>query len=189
MADRPTSRGPLAGVRALALTQERAALTAKELAELGAEVILIEPPGGEPLRRIGPFLDDRPGPDRSLAFYHAGHRSIVADLGTPDGRQRVRDLAAEADILIEDRAPGELAHYGLGYEDLAVLNPRLIYVALSSFGQTGPRRDWRATDLIGWAAGGPMSVTGPPEGPPVRAAGNQADQMARFGRPLGRWPA
>ena len=179
MADRPTVPGPLAGVRVLALTEERAALAVKELGELGAEVILIEPPEGASLRRIGPFLDDRSGPERSLSFayYHAGHRSVVADLGTAAGRQRVRDLAVAADILIEDRAPGELARFGRGHADLLALNPRLIYVALSPFGQTGPRRAWRATDLIGWAAGGPMSVTGPPEGPPLRAAGHQADQM------------
>ncbi|HEX2173275.1 MAG TPA: CoA transferase, partial [Dehalococcoidia bacterium] len=179
MTDRPIGPGPLAGLRVLDLTQERGALATKQLAELGAEVVLIEPPEGHTHRSVGPFLDDQPGPDRSLtfAFYHAGHRSIVADLATRAGQERVRSLAAGADLLIEDRAPGELAGCGLGYEDLKTINPRLIHVALSAFGQTGPRRDWRATDLIAWAAGGPMSVTGPPAGPPLRAAGNQADQM------------
>ena len=170
---------PLAGLRVLDLADERAALGGRLLADLGARVTLIEPPEGARTRRLAPFVDDRPGPDRSYQhlYFNANKESRVVDLTTPGGIAELRGLAAAADVLIETGAPGEMDGLGLGFADLRALNPHLIYVSATPYGLTGPRRDWKATDLTATAAGGLLHVTGDPADPPTHGAAFPAHTM------------
>ena len=170
---------PLAGLRVLDLADERAALGGRLLADLGARVTLIEPPEGAGTRRLAPFVDDRPGPDRSYQhlYFNANKDSRVVDLTTPGGIAELRGLAAAADVLIETGAPGAMDGLGLGFADLRALNPHLIYVSATPYGLTGPRRDWKATDLTATAAGGLLHVTGDPDDPPTHGAAFPAHTM------------
>ena len=134
----------------------------KLLADLGADVIKVEPPGGEAAREVGPFLDDEPGPNRSLSFWHynTSKRGITLDLDRPAGIDALRRLADHADVLLESRSPGTLPALGLEYETLSVGNPGLVMCSLTPFGQTGPWRDYRSSDLAHFAAGGQMASCG-----------------------------
>ena len=118
MTDAQTLPGPLAGLRILELADEKGQFCGKLLGDLGADVIKIEPPGGEATRRVGPFLDDIPHAERSLSFwyYNTSKRGITLNLETADGRQLFRRLAATADVILETFPPGFLAALGLGYE-------------------------------------------------------------------------
>ena len=150
------------------------------LAELGADVICVEPPGGSPARRRGPFADDVRDPEHSLYWWAwaRGKRSVTLDLTTEPDRETLRELAASADVLIESRAPGELARLGLGYEQLSLRNPGLVYVSITPFGQDGPKADWAATDLTVLAAGGPLWLYGDDDRAPVRVSVPQAFEHA-----------
>ena len=154
----------LSPYRVLDLTDERGHLAGYLLAVLGADVIAIEPPEGSAARRLGPFVGDEAGPDRSLTHlaYNRGKRSVVAD------DDAIRELARTADVLIESAAPGELAARGLGYDDLAAANPALVYASITALGQDGPRADWAMTDLTVMAASGALAITGDEDRPPVR---------------------
>lgn len=141
------------------------------LADLGADVVLVEPPSGSAARSVGPFVAGREGdPEASLWFwsYNRGKRSVALDLDDPRDQQRLRDLAASADVLIESDAPGAMAARGLGAEDLAEVNPGLVYTSISAFGQTGPKAGWAATDSIISAAGQLSNVVGDEDRPPLR---------------------
>jgi crotonobetainyl-CoA:carnitine CoA-transferase CaiB-like acyl-CoA transferase len=147
-------------------------------------VIKIEPPGGEPNRHIGPFLDDIPHPERSLSFwyYNTSKRGITLNLATADGCQLLQRLAATADIIVETFAPGFMASLRLDYESLCPRNPRLILCSLTPFGQSGPWRDYLSSDLLHMAAGGEMASSGydetdVPNGPPVAPGGGNAWHM------------
>ena len=170
---------PLNGIRVLDLADQRAALGGRLLADLGADVTLIEPPGGVSTRRQAPFLDDRAGPDRAYQhlYFNANKRSLVVDVETADGAEELRNLARAADVLIETRPPGELAALGLGYDDLRSLNPHLIYISATPYGQRGPRRDWRATDLTACAAAGLLQVSGDAADPPTHGPAYPAHTM------------
>ena len=140
-------------------------------------MVKIEPPGGEPCRRVGPFLDDIPHPERSLSFwyYNTSKRGITLDLETADGRRLFRRLAATSDVVLETFRPGFLASLGLDYESLRDQNPGLIMCALTPFGQTGPWRDYASSDLLHMAAGGEMASSGydeadVPDAPPIAQA-------------------
>ncbi|MBM4261162.1 MAG: CoA transferase [Deltaproteobacteria bacterium] len=148
----------------------------KLLADLGADVIKVEPPQGSPCRREPPFVNDQRGPERSLHFlyFNANKRGITADLDTAQGRERVLRLAQNVDVLIESAPPGSLSEIGLGYDDLRRINSRLIYTSITGFGQSGPYRDYRANNLVAFAMGGLMYVSGKPMAPPVNAPGQQA---------------
>jgi len=176
MAEPRTAPQALDGVRVLELAGAEGEYCGKLLADFGAEVIKVEPPGGSPSRGEPPFMDDRPGPDRSLPFlyFNANKKSITADLGTEEGRERVRRLGAEVDVVLESGAPGTLAALGLGYEDLRTANPGLVYASVTAFGQTGPYRGYRWSGLVAFAMGGLMYVSGKPSAPPVNAPGAQA---------------
>lgn len=160
----------LSPYRVLDLTDERGLLCGKILADLGADVLQIEPPEGSSARRLPPFLGDEPGLDRSLYWwaYAANKRAITLDLTRADGRALFERLAASAHFVIESGRPGELAALGLGYERLAAINPALIVVSISPFGQTGPYASWLASDLVGMGLGGFMYVTGDPDRAPLR---------------------
>jgi crotonobetainyl-CoA:carnitine CoA-transferase CaiB-like acyl-CoA transferase len=162
--------GALAPHRVLDLTTEPGWLCGRILADLGADVIKVEPPGGDPGRRRGPFLDDQPGDDTGLRwlFQNRGKRSIVIDLDAPDGQGQLRELAATADVLLESFPPGWMAARGLGYPQLAEVNPALVYTAVTPFGQEGPFAGYQGTDLVLAAMGGQAYLTGDPDRPPVR---------------------
>lgn len=166
----PAEAGMLSPYRVLDLTQAWCLLGSKILADLGADVIQIEPPSGHPARRIGPFYHDEIHPERSLFWwaYTANKRGITLDITTPDGQTLLKQLVATAHFLFESGAPGELAVLGLGYEELAAINPALIMVSITPFGQHGPYAHYQATDLVGMGLAGFMYVTGDPDRAPLR---------------------
>lgn len=165
--------GPLSHLKVLDLSRILAAPWAGQLlADLGAEVIKVERPGaGDDTRSWGPpFLKDADGKDTAEAGYYLavnrGKRSIAVSLDHPDGQRIVRELAADADIVLENFKAGTLKRYGLDADSLRAINPRLIYCSVTGFGQTGPRRDQPAYDFLIQAMGGLMSVTGERDGRP-----------------------
>jgi len=160
----------LSPYRVLDLTDERGLLAGKILADLGADVIQIEPPGGSPARNLGPFHGDDPLPEKSLFWwaYAANKRSITLDLEQKDGQALLEKLVVEADFLIESFSPGYLEGLGLDYERLAKINPKLVMVSISPFGQDGPYSHYQATDIVGMALGGFMYLTGDDDRAPVR---------------------
>ena len=170
----------LSPYRILDLTTERGMFCGQILGDLGADVIMIEPPGGSPARHLGPFYHDMPHPDRSLFWWalNRNKRSITLDITSSDGQMILRRLVAGAHFLIESDMPGALAAYGLGYDDLAVLNPALVYVSITPFGQDGPKAHYADSDLIILAAGGPLVLTGDADRPPVRVSVPQASLHA-----------
>ena len=168
--------GALAGLRVLELAENVAApYCAKLLADLGADVIKIERPGGDPSRRRGPFPDDQPHPERSALFLYlnTSKRSKVLDLEIEADRARFQALVDDADILIEDRAPGELEGLGLGFGVLSKRNPGLIVCSLTPFGQSGPNRLFKSEHLNLYHGGGHSSPFAAPKGnrAPSRAGG------------------
>lgn len=171
----------LTGLRVLELANERISFAGKLLADMGADVILIEPPGGDPSRSYPPFLDDQPGEDRSLYWwhYHTSKRGIVLDLDTPDGVQQFRELVQSADILLESEPTQRLAQLGLDYADLKLLRADLIHTAITPFGRNDPKSDRPTTDLTIMAGGGPPWSCGYDDHtlPPVRGLGNQGYHM------------
>jgi crotonobetainyl-CoA:carnitine CoA-transferase CaiB-like acyl-CoA transferase len=159
--------GPLSHIKVLDLSRILAGPWAGQvLADLGADVIKVERPGaGDDTRSWGPpFLKDRDGAETKEAGYYLsvnrGKRSVTVSIDKPEGQRIVRALAARADIVLENYKVGTLARFGLGYEDLKAVNPKLIYCSVTGFGQTGPRRDQAAYDFMIQAMGGMMSVTG-----------------------------
>lgn len=165
------STGALEGIRVLDLATPLAEATGRVFADLGAEVLKIEPPGGCPSRFVPPF-DPEPRDDagRMSLFWRVwglGKKSLVLDLATDAGRDALRALARGADVLIESFEPGSMADRGLGPEDLAALNPALLYVSVSPFGQTGPYAHDPATDLTLAAAGGLLNMQGDGDRPPI----------------------
>ena len=174
--------GALAGLRVLDLSTHRAHLCARLLADMGADVIKVEPPAGDEGRRIGPFYNDLPHHDRSLWFwfYNLNKRSLTLDLARPRGRELALALARSADVVIESFAPGEIARLGLGWEQLHGANPALILLSIAPFGQTGPYRDFAADDTVITALSGMLYVNGSPGRPPVRPLGLQAYHSAAY---------
>lgn len=190
----------LAGLRILDLTDLKGAMCAKLFGDMGADVIKIEPPEGDATRRIGPFLDDKPHrggnvsstrhetldtsplSERSLLFwfYNTSKRGITLDLNQPAGQELAQQLAAKADVLVESAAPGTLARLGLGYDELKQLNPNLVLTSITPFGQTGPYRAYRSSDMVAEALGGMIWTNGFPDEPPLHAMGLQAYHSASF---------
>ena len=176
----PGATGPLAGLRVVELAHERTEFADRLLADFGAEVILVEPPGGAHQRTYGPFVDDVPDPERSLWFWHYNTNKfgVVLDLDAPDGRARFRDLVAGADIVVEGETPGRLAALGLDDPDLRPTNPRLVWTSITPFGRDNPRALEPMTDLTVLANAGPVWSCGYDDHslPPVRGGGNQGYQ-------------
>ncbi|MFQ5380742.1 MAG: CaiB/BaiF CoA transferase family protein [Dehalococcoidia bacterium] len=166
----------LEGLKVLELCSERGSFAGKLLADMGANVIKVEPPGGDITRTYPPFLEDTPGPERSLFFWHynTNKRSVTLNLETDEGRAQFRRLAGAADILIEDREPGLMAGAGLDYPDLKRANPGLIYTSITPFGRSGPRAHEAATDLTLMASGGIAWMNGYDDHslPPVAGSGS-----------------
>ncbi len=163
----------LSPYRVLDLTNERGHLCGAILAQMGADVIAVEPPGGSSARRLGPFAGDVEDLGRSLHHwaYNRGKRSVVLDLTSDEGAQRLRQLAASADILIESSDPGELDALGIGYEALSQINPELVYVSITPFGSGGPKAHWAVSDLVLQASAVNMAMTGDIDRAPLRTGG------------------
>ncbi len=162
-------------VRVLDLTGEIGAYCTKLLADFGADVIKIEPPGGDPARNVGPFYHDQPGPDTSLTFLNlnTSKRSITLDLGDEGDREAFRKLAKTADIVVESFPPGYLDGLGLGYEGLCKLREDIIVTSITGFGATGTHAGYLAPDIVGVAMAGIMWLAGDPQDPPNLPFGNQ----------------
>ncbi len=156
--------------RVLDLTDERGLLCGKILGDLGADVVQVEPPGGSPARRLGPFYGGDPGLDKSLFWwaYAANKRGITLDLEHSDGRALLERLAVSADFVIESFEPGYLDGLGVGYSRMLELNPGAVVVSITAFGQDGPYAGYPASDITGMALGGFMHLTGDPDRAPLR---------------------
>ncbi len=162
---------PLEGLKVIELARILAGPWAGQtLADLGADVIKVESPDGDDTRTWGPpFIED--GGEKSAAYFHAcnrGKRSIVADFRTPEGVDLVRALIRDADVVIENFKVGGLAKYGLDYESLKAINPRLVYCSITGFGQTGPYRERAGYDFLIQGMAGIMDLTGDPAGEPQK---------------------
>ena len=162
--------------RVLDLSGPEAVFCGKLLADYGAEVIRVEPPGGDASRARGPFVGDAAGPERSLyfLFYNTNKRSITLDLESDRGRELFRRLVAQSDVVIESFPVGHMESLGLGYDALKTVNPGIVMASVTPFGQTGPWKDYKSNDLIALAASGFMQITGEPDGPPMRQGNDQS---------------
>jgi crotonobetainyl-CoA:carnitine CoA-transferase CaiB-like acyl-CoA transferase len=174
------ANAPLQGLKVLELARVLAGpWIGQTLADLGADVVKVESPEGDDTRRWGPpFVRGSDGQAGDAAYFHCcnrGKRSVVADFRTPEGRQLVRDLAARADVLVENFKVGGLATFGLDYASLHALNPRLVYCSVTGFGQTGPYAARAGYDLIIQGMGGIMDITGERDGPPQKIGVALAD--------------
>jgi crotonobetainyl-CoA:carnitine CoA-transferase CaiB-like acyl-CoA transferase len=154
--------GFLFDVKVLELGDEKGEFCGKLFAGAGAEVIKVEPPGGGPSRLNGPFYQDQPDPTRSLYFWHynVGKRGVTLDIHAPRAKAMLEKLIARSDVLIDSLPLDTLSRLGLDWPALRKLNPRLIYLVITPFGRSGPWRDYKATDLIHLALGGPMMCCG-----------------------------
>ena len=164
--------GLLAPYRALDLTDEKGLLCGKILADLGADVIKIERPGGDPSRNIGPFYHDIPDPEKSLHWfaYNTNKRGITLNIETADGRAIFKRLVETSDFVIESFDPGYLDRLGLSYQELSKINSRIIMVSITPFGQSGPYSGLKASDMVTFAMGALMSQCGDPDRPPVQVS-------------------
>ena len=172
-------QAPLAGVRVVDLSRNVAGPYASYLlAQFGADVVKVEPPGGDPSRRFGPFPNDVPDPETSGLFLHLNRnkRSVALDAAR-DGA-KILDLARDADVLIEDFAPGVSHAGGWDFDTLAAANPRLVMTSITPFGQTGPYRDYRGSELTLQAIGGPLVTNGHAEREPLKLGGHYAHYHA-----------
>jgi crotonobetainyl-CoA:carnitine CoA-transferase CaiB-like acyl-CoA transferase len=170
----------LKGLRVLELADEKGVYCGKLLADMGADVIKVEPPGGDSTRALPPFWRDQPDPAGGLFFLYmnTNKRGITLDVTTTEGQTLFRRLSATADVLIETFPPGYLDGLGLGYERLSRYNPGLVVTSITGFGQTGPYRDFQCSDLVAGALGGALFAIGESSDPPVGLAGSQAYVMA-----------
>ena len=175
------TQAPLAGIKVLELARILAGpWVGQTLADLGAEVIKVERPGaGDDTRHWGPpFVRSETGENLGAAYYHGcnrGKRSIAVDFEKPEGIEIVRRLAAEADVVIENFKVGGLKKYGLDYDSLAAINPRLVYCSITGFGQTGPYAPRAGYDFMIQGMGGYMDLTGAPDGEPMKVGVAVAD--------------
>ena len=176
MSERAKKASLLHGIRVLDLADEKASFCPKLLADMGASVIKIEPRRGDSSRAIGPFWNNTPHPERSLFFwYHNTNKlSITLNLKNRRGKEIFCKLLKTSDIVVETFPPDYLKELGLGFEVLIKLNPRLILVSVTGFGQSGPRKHYRSCDLVASAMGGQMYVSGAPSTPPLKPFGEQS---------------
>jgi crotonobetainyl-CoA:carnitine CoA-transferase CaiB-like acyl-CoA transferase len=181
MTERPNKKPPLTGIRVIELARVLAGPWAGQmLADLGADVIKVEnPDGGDDTRQWGPpFVEGTDGENLSAAYYHSanrGKRSVTADLKSEEGQALVRRLVATADVVIENFKLGGLVKYGLDYENLCKVNPKLVYCSITGFGQTGPYANLAGYDYIVQGMSGFMSITGESDGQPMKAGVAIAD--------------
>jgi benzylsuccinate CoA-transferase BbsE subunit len=176
----PRQPAALRGLRVLELADASGVYCGKLLADMGADVIKIEQPGGDGTREIPPFRGDEPHPQRGLFFLYTNtsKRAVTLDISRPRGQELFKALAQTARLVVETLPPGRLDELGLGYQTLRAAKPDLVLTSITGFGQTGPYRSFASCDLVASALGGAMYVTGEEDDPPVRLAGFQALIMA-----------
>ena len=170
----------LADLKVLDMSGPIGVYCAKLMADLGADVLRVEPPGGDPMRKLGPFYNDDQNPEHSLYWWHfnTSKRGITLNIENPEGKEIFKRLALWADVLIETFEPGYLDRLGLGWDALHQLNPRLIVSSITPFGQTGPYAHFKGPDIVGQAMSGIMNSVGVPERPPYT-----------IGHEMGYWSA
>ncbi len=149
----------------------------KMFGDYGAEVILVEPVGGSPARRVGPFANGKPDLETSLHFAHHNRnkKSITLNLSKTRGQELLRDLVHAADVLVEDWPVGALEALGLGFAQLHSINPRLVMCSITGFGQTGPYAGYKTSNIVEDAMGALMGITGPVDKPPTMTGAQQAE--------------
>ncbi len=182
MASNDRIAGLLSPYRVLDLTDELGFLCGKILGDLGADVVKVEPPGGDPARRLGPFYGNQPDPEKSLYWFgfNNNKRGITLNLESAKGRELFCRLAAKVDFIIESFTPGYLDSLNIGYPALSRLNPRLILTSITPFGQTGPYSRFKASDIEIMALSGCMSLTGDPDRAPLRVSFPQSFSHAHI---------
>lgn len=169
----------LDGYRVLDLTEGGYLIGGSTLAQMGADVIKIEPPGGSPSRSRGPFYKDIPDPEKSLYWfaYNVNKRGITLDIEKADGREIFKRLVKTADVVLESFPVGYLDSIGLGYSALCEVKPDIILTSISAYGQEGPKAYYKASDLTIWASSSMMYVTGDPDRPPVQPTWPQCELL------------
>jgi benzylsuccinate CoA-transferase BbsE subunit len=177
----------LKGIRVLDLAGPSGVYCTKLLADLGAEVIKVEQPGGDPMRRMAPYYHDEPDAEKSLYFWHfnTSKKSITLNLDSAAGREIFNKLAGTADILVETYQPGYLDSLGLGYQELKTINPGLIVVSITGFGRMGPYSNYKSSDLIGQAMSGILYTIGFPDDPPTSLGACQTYHMVSSNAAIG----
>jgi len=152
----------------------------KLFAEYGADVLKVEPPSGDSLRRQGPFAGERPHRETGAAWLYLGarKRGVTLDLAQRTGRRLFRRMVEEANVIVDSYSPGYLDSLGLGFEALRSIKRRIVVVSITPYGQSGPKAGWRATNLTSFASGGQMSLTGDPDREPLVNGGSQAEYQA-----------
>lgn len=178
MADKENRTGLLSPFRVLDLADELGFLCGKILGDLGADVVKIERPGGDPARMIGPFYKDQVHPEKSLYWlgFNSNKRGITLNLESERGKELFTRLVARAEFVVESFTPGHLERLGLGYDALSRISPGLVLTSITPFGQTGPYSRYRASDIEIMAMSGCMSLTGDPGRPPLRISFPQSYQ-------------
>jgi crotonobetainyl-CoA:carnitine CoA-transferase CaiB-like acyl-CoA transferase len=173
-------KGLLESYRVLDLTDEKGFLCGKILADMGADVIKIEKPGGDKSRDLGPFYHEIPDPEKNLFWftYNLNKRGITLNIESRDGQQVFKRLVKTADFVIESFSPDYLDGLDLGYAMLSKINPRVVMTSITPFGLTGPYRNYKASDIVVMAMGGLMYITGNPDQPPLRISLPQAFLLA-----------
>ena len=169
--------GPLAGVKVLDLSEDIAgSFCARLLADYGADVLKLEPPGGAALRRMGPFFHDDPHPEKSLFFLvlNLNKKGATLKLDTSVGQTILKRLAQQVDVIVESFRPGYLSSLGLGFADLQELNPSLVMISITPFGQDGPYSQYRGEEIVSYAMSMIMSISGIQEREPLKHGGFQA---------------
>jgi len=166
----------LGNIRVLDLADEKGLLCGKILGDLGADVLKIEKPGGDGARSRGPFYHDEPHPEKSLDWFafNTNKRGITLNIELPEGQELFKELVATADVVVESFPPGYLSAMGLDYESLALINPKIIMTSITAFGQTGPYKDCKSSDITAWAMSGLMNLTGESDRPPLQMGLGQA---------------
>jgi crotonobetainyl-CoA:carnitine CoA-transferase CaiB-like acyl-CoA transferase len=158
------------------LTDDRGALCGKVLAELGADVVKVEPPGGDSSRNVGPYYHDTPDPEKSLNWFafNMNKRGITLNIETKAGQEIFKKLVVNADFVIESFTPGYLNKLGLGYKELIEVNPRMVMTSITPYGQTGPHSKFNSPDLVTMSMAGYTYICGDPDRPPVRFSSDQS---------------
>jgi benzylsuccinate CoA-transferase BbsE subunit len=170
----------LHSLRILDLADGKASFCSKILADLGAYVIKIEKPGGDPSRMIGPFFDNTPSSETSLFFWYnnTNKRGITLDIEKEEGKEIFRRLLKRADVVVESFSPGYLESIGLGFDSIRQVNPSIMLASVTGFGQDGPRSRYKACDLVISSFGGQMYVSGSTSTPPLKPRGEQSAYTA-----------
>ncbi|MBI2854082.1 MAG: CoA transferase [Chloroflexi bacterium] len=177
----------LSGLRVLDLANATGSFCGYLLARLGADVVKVEEPGGDAARKFGPFFKDSPDPEKSLYWfaYNVGKKGITLKIDPPEGRRIFERLVKNTDIVIETYPVGYMDSIGLGYQALSAINPGIILTSITPFGQTGPYKHYKSSDLVAMATGGMMALCGDPGKPPLRLNPDHAYYQAGTNAALG----